>query len=110
MRWDHQARQSSENYQETFYTEMVKPISEGRRVAWDGFAVVPAGTAAIGHESHRVATSSTIRPRVRCGRARDLPDSALFTTVTTVRFPMRQTLLPRFSKKAPKGIPWTVLQ
>ncbi len=45
----------TENYQEVFYENMVKPILDGKKVPWDHFLpIVPGGHQPLpGHELHR---------------------------------------------------------
>ena len=99
-----------ENYQETFYTEMVKPISEGKKVAWDRFLpVVPAGTSRYRDMSHIASQLPVYHPSrcTACGACTaTCPDSALFTTVTDRPIPDEAKRYFKIFKKPPKGIPW----
>jgi pyruvate-ferredoxin/flavodoxin oxidoreductase len=99
-----------ENYQELFYEEMVKPISEGRRVPWDHFLpVVPAGTSTYRDMSHVGSQLPIYNPDkcTVCGNCTaGCPDSALFCTITDRPIPDEAQRYFKVLKKAPKGLPW----
>lgn len=99
-----------ENYQDLFYEEMVKPISEGRKVPWDHFLpVVPAGTSTYRDMSH-VGTQLPIYNADKCTSCgictASCPDSALFCTITDRPIPDEARRYFKVFKKAPKGLPW----
>ena len=99
-----------ENYQETFYQEMVQPISEGKKVPWDRFLpVVPAGTSRYRDMSH-VGTQLPIYNASKCLACglcvASCPDSALRTTITDRPISPEVTWYFKVFKKPPKGIPW----
>jgi len=95
-----------ENYQETFYNEMVKPISEGRKVPWDRFLpVVPAGTSKYRDMSYIGAQLPVYDPAkcTVCGAcAATCPDSALYCTVTDRPVPDGASATSRFSRSRPR--------
>lgn len=99
-----------ENYEEVFYEEMVKPISEGRKVPWDHFLpVVPAGTSKYRDMSH-VGTQLPVYNPSKCNSCglctATCPDSALYSTITDRPIPAEAERYFRIFKKVPKGIPW----
>jgi pyruvate-ferredoxin/flavodoxin oxidoreductase len=99
-----------DRYRDTFYHDMVKPISEGKKVPWDRFLpVVPAGTSKYRDMSH-VGTQLPIYDAskcVACGLCTaSCPDSALYSTITDQPIPLTATRYFKVFKKPPKGIPW----
>ncbi len=99
-----------ENYQEVFYEEMVKPISEGRKVPWDHFLpVVPKGTSKYRDMSHIGSQLPLWNPEkcTACGTCTaSCPDSALFCTITDRPIPDEARRYFKILKKPPKGLPW----
>jgi pyruvate-ferredoxin/flavodoxin oxidoreductase len=99
-----------ENYREVFYEEMVKPISEGRKVPWDRFLpLVPAATSRYRDMSHIGAQLPVYDASkcLACGLcAASCPDSALCSTVTPRPIPDEARRYFKIFKKPPKGIPW----
>lgn len=98
------------NYQEIFYLEMVNPILEGRKVAWDKFLpVVPAATTRYRDMSF-IGTQVPVWDASKCtacGTCTALcPDSALFCTVTERPIPPEFEKYFKIFKKPPKGVPW----
>ena len=99
-----------ENYDKKFFEEMVKPISEGRRVPWDHFLPeVPAGTSKYRDMSH-VGTQLPVYNASKCTACgvctASCPDSALFSTITDRPIPEGADRYFKIFKKPPKGIPW----
>ncbi len=99
-----------ENYEETFYKEMIKPISDGEKVPWDRFLpVVPAGTSKYRDMSH-IATQLPVYDASKCLSCglctSSCPDSALYTTITDQPIPEEGARYFKVWKKPPKGIPW----
>lgn len=99
-----------ENYQEIFYEQMVKPISEGRKVAWDHFLpIVPSGTSVYRDMSH-IGTQLPVYDASKCTACgtctASCPDSALFTTITDQEIPADAARYFKAFKKPPRGIPW----
>ena len=101
----------TENYQEVFYQDMIKPILDGKKVPWDHFLpIVPAGTSRYRDMSY-IATQLPVYDAskcVACGLcAASCPDSALISTVTDR--PVDGNGAARYFKQfksPPKGIPW----
>jgi pyruvate-ferredoxin/flavodoxin oxidoreductase len=98
------------NYQETFYNEMVRPISEGKKVPWDRFLpIVPAGTSKYRDMSY-IGTQLPVYDPAKCTVcgvcAASCPDSALYSTVTDRPIPEGGSRYFKVFKKPPKGIPW----
>ncbi len=99
-----------ENYEKVFYNQMVKPISEGKKVPWDQFLpIVPAGTSKYRDMSH-IATQLPVYDASRCTVcglcAISCPDAALYSTITGRPIPDGASRYFREMKKPPKGIPW----
>ncbi len=99
-----------ENYQEVFFEQMVKPISEGRKVPWDRFLpIVPSGTSVYRDMSH-VGTQLPLYDPSKCTACgtctASCPDSALFTTITDQEIPTDAAPYFKTFKKPPRGIPW----
>lgn len=99
-----------EDYQDTFYREMVKPVSEGRKVPWDRFLpVVPGGTSRYRDMSY-IGTQWPVFDAARCSGCglctATCPDSALHSTVTEHPIPEGAAKFFRVYKKVPKGVPW----
>jgi pyruvate-ferredoxin/flavodoxin oxidoreductase len=99
-----------ENYQETFYQEMVKPVLEGQKVPWDHFLpVVPPATSRFRDMSFIGSQMPVYDPLkcTACGTCTAVcPDSALFSTVTQRPIPPEAERYFKIFKRPPKGIPW----
>lgn len=99
----------TENYQEVFYENMVKPILDGKKVPWDHFLpIVPAGTSRYRDVSYIGAQLPVYDPAkcIACGIcAASCPDSALISTVTDRPVDDAARYFKKF-KNPPKGIPW----
>jgi pyruvate-ferredoxin/flavodoxin oxidoreductase len=101
----------TENYQEVFYQDMIKPILDGKKVPWDHFLpIVPAGTSRYRDMSY-IGTQLPVYDAskcIACGLCTaSCPDSALISTVTDR--PVDGDGAARYFKKfksPPKGIPW----
>jgi pyruvate-ferredoxin/flavodoxin oxidoreductase len=99
-----------DNYRETFFEEMVKPITEGRKVPWDRYLpVVPAATSRYRDMSH-VGTQLPVYDASKCLSCglctASCPDSALCSTITARPIPDEVKRYFKVFKKPPKGIPW----
>ncbi len=101
----------TENYQEVFYQDMIKPILDGKKVPWDHFLpIVPAGTSRFRNMSFIGSQLPVYDPAkcIACGLCTaSCPDSALISTVTDR--PVDGNGAARYFKKfkrPPKGIPW----
>ncbi len=101
----------TENYQEVFYQDMIKPILDGKKVPWDHFLpIVPAGTSRYRDMSFIGSQLPVYDPAkcIACGLCTaSCPDSALISTVTDR--PVDGDGAARYFKKfknPPKGIPW----
>ena len=101
----------TDNYQETFYQDMVKPILDGKKVPWDRFLpIVPAGTSRFRDMSFIGAQLPVYDAAkcIACGLCTaSCPDSALISTVTdrSVDGDGAARYFKKF-KTPPKGIPW----
>jgi len=99
----------TENYQEVFYEEMVKPILDGKKVPWDRFLpIVPAGTSRYRDMSFIGAQLPVYDAAkcIACGLCTaSCPDSALISTVTDRPVDEAARYFKKF-KSPPKGIPW----
>ena len=99
----------TENYQEVFYQDMVKPILDGKKVPWDHFLpIVPAGTSRYRDVSYIGAQLPVYDPAkcIACGICTaSCPDSALISTVTDRPVDEAARYFKKF-KNPPKGIPW----
>jgi pyruvate-ferredoxin/flavodoxin oxidoreductase len=99
----------TENYQEVFYQNMVKPILDGKKVPWDHFLpIVPAGTSRYRDVSYIGAMLPVYDPTkcIACGICTaSCPDSALISTVTDRPVDEAARYFKKF-KNPPKGIPW----
>jgi pyruvate-ferredoxin/flavodoxin oxidoreductase len=99
-----------DNFQETFYQEMVEPIMEGKKVAWDHFIpVVPSGTSQYKDVSFMGAQLPIwdAAKCIACGMcAVSCPDSAIHATITDKTVPKNAAAYFKVFKKPPKGIPW----
>ncbi len=97
-------------YEETFYKEMVKPVSAGKKVPWDRFLpVVPGGTSRYRDMSHIATQLPVYDPGkcIACGQCTaTCPDSALYCTITDRPIPPSGARYFKVFKKPPKGIPW----
>jgi pyruvate-ferredoxin/flavodoxin oxidoreductase len=98
------------DYQDVFYNEMVKPISEGKKVPWDHFLpVVPAGTSKYRDMSY-IGTQLPVYEASKCTACgvctASCPDSALYSTITDRPIPDSGLKYFKVFKKPPKGIPW----
>ncbi|MFP3868181.1 MAG: 2-oxoacid:acceptor oxidoreductase family protein [Desulfobacteraceae bacterium] len=99
-----------DDYQNTFYQEMVQPISEGKQVPWNRFLpVVPAATSRY-RDMGFVGTQLPVYDPskcIACGRCTaSCPDAALYSTVTSRPIPDEAQRYFKVFKKPPKGIPW----
>jgi len=99
-----------ENYQETFYREMVQPISEGKRISWDRFMpIVPAATTRYRDLSY-IGTQIPVWSAEKCTACglctASCPDSAVYATITDQPIPESAKRYFKNFKKPPKGIPW----
>lgn len=99
-----------DNYEELFYQQMVKPISEGKKVPWDRFLpLVPAGTSRYRDMSF-IATQLPVWEAAKCNACglctASCPDAALYTTLTERSLPEGAQRYFKTFKKPPKGIPW----
>jgi pyruvate-ferredoxin/flavodoxin oxidoreductase len=101
----------TENYQEVFFQDMIKPIQEGKKVPWDHFLpIVPAGTSRFRDMSFIGSQLPVYDPAkcIACGLCTaSCPDSALISTITDR--PVDGNGAARYFKKfkrPPKGIPW----
>ena len=99
----------TENYQEVFYQDMIKPILDGKKVPWDHFLpIVPAGTSRYRDVSYIGAQLPVYDPAkcIACGICTaSCPDSALISTVTDQPVDEATRYFKKF-KSPPKGIPW----
>ncbi|MBU4231220.1 MAG: 2-oxoacid:acceptor oxidoreductase family protein [Proteobacteria bacterium] len=99
----------TENYQEVFYQNMIKPILDGKKVPWDHFLpIVPAGTSRYRDVSYIGAQLPVYDAAkcIACGIcAASCPDSALISTVTDRPVDEAARYFKKF-KNPPKGIPW----
>src|SRR3989339_1714266 len=99
----------TENYQEVFYEDMIKPILDGKKVPWDRFLpIVPAGTSRYRDVSYIGAQLPVYDPAkcIACGICTaSCPDSALISTVTDRPVDDAARYFKKF-KNPPKGIPW----
>ncbi|MGB8992739.1 MAG: 2-oxoacid:acceptor oxidoreductase family protein [Desulfobaccales bacterium] len=99
----------TENYQEVFYQDMIKPILDGKKVPWDHFLpIVPAGTSRYRDMSFIGAQLPVYDPAkcIACGLCTaSCPDSALISTVTDRPVDEAARYFKKF-KTPPKGIPW----
>jgi pyruvate-ferredoxin/flavodoxin oxidoreductase len=99
----------TENYQEVFYENMVKPILDGKKVPWDHFLpIVPAGTSRYRDMSYIGAQLPVYDASkcIACGLCTaSCPDSALISTVTDRPVDDAARYFKKF-KSPPKGIPW----
>jgi pyruvate/2-oxoacid:ferredoxin oxidoreductase beta subunit/Pyruvate/2-oxoacid:ferredoxin oxidoreductase delta subunit len=99
-----------DDYKEHFYQEMVKPISEGKRVPWDRFLpIVPAATSQYRDLSF-IGTQTPVWHAEKCTACgmcvTQCPDSALYSTITDRPVPEAAKRYFKIYKKPPKGIPW----
>jgi len=99
-----------ENYQQHFHQEMVEPIMEGRKVAWDRFLpVVPTATSRYRDMSF-IGNQIPVwdaEKCIACGMCATLcPDSAVYSTITDKPIPQDATRYFKVFKTPPKGIPW----
>ena len=99
-----------ENYQESFYKDMVEPIMAGKKVSWDRFLpVVPAATTRFKDVSF-MGTQIPVWDAtqcIACGMCATLcPDSAVYATITDKAIPQDAARYFKVFKKPPKGIPW----
>jgi pyruvate-ferredoxin/flavodoxin oxidoreductase len=101
----------TENYQEVFYQDMIKPTLNGKKVPWDHFMpIVPAGTSRFRDMSFIGSQLPVYDPAkcIACGLCTaSCPDSALISTVTDR--PVDGNGEARYFKqfkRPPKGIPW----
>jgi pyruvate-ferredoxin/flavodoxin oxidoreductase len=99
----------TENYQDVFYEDMVKPILDGKKVPWDHFLpIVPAGTSRYRDMSYIGAQLPVYDASkcIACGLCTaSCPDSALISTVTDRPVDDATRYFKKF-KSPPKGIPW----
>ena len=99
----------TENYQEVFYQDMIKPILDGKKVPWDHFLpIVPAGTSRYRDMSFIGAQLPVYDASkcIACGLCTaSCPDSALISTVTNRPLDEAARYFKKF-KNPPKGIPW----
>ncbi|MGA9755584.1 MAG: 2-oxoacid:acceptor oxidoreductase family protein [Desulfobaccales bacterium] len=99
----------TENYQEVFYQDMIKPILDGKKVPWDHFLpIVPAGTSRYRDMSFIGAQLPVYDAAkcIACGVCTaSCPDSALISTVTDRPVDEAARYFKKF-KNPPKGIPW----
>ena len=99
----------TENYQEVFYQDMIKPILDGKKVPWDHFLpIVPAGTSRYRDVSYIGAQLPVYDAAkcIACGICTaSCPDSALISTVTDRPVDEAARYFKKF-KNPPKGIPW----
>ncbi|UCD32462.1 MAG: 2-oxoacid:acceptor oxidoreductase family protein, partial [Desulfobacterales bacterium] len=99
-----------EDYQKHFNQEMVEPIMEGRKVAWDKFLpAVPTATTRYRDMSY-IGTQIPVwdaKKCITCGMCATLcPDSAIYATITDRPIPQDAARYFKIFKKPPKGIPW----
>lgn len=99
-----------ERYEDHFYREMVKPITQGLKVPWDRFLpIVPAATSQYRDMSYigaQLPVYNASRCTV-CGLcAASCPDSALYSTITAQPIPDTHARYFKVLKKPPKGLPW----
>ncbi|MDR3568201.1 MAG: 2-oxoacid:acceptor oxidoreductase family protein [Syntrophobacteraceae bacterium] len=99
-----------DDYEGFFYQEMVKPISEGRRVPWDHFLpVVPGGTSKYRDMSY-IGGQLPVYDASKCTMCgtctASCPDSALYSTITDRPLPEGAARYFKSIKKAPGGLPW----
>jgi len=99
-----------DRYEQRFYDEMVKPVSDGVKVPWDRFLpIVPAGTSKYRDMSY-IGTQLPVYNASKCtacGLCTALcPDSALYSTVTERPLPEAARRYFKIFRKPPKGIPW----
>lgn len=99
-----------ENYQQHFHQEMVQPIMEGRKVAWDRFLpFVPTATSRYRDMSY-IGTQIPVwdaEKCIACGMCATLcPDSAVYSTITDNSIPKGAARYFKIFKAPPKGIPW----
>ncbi|MDY0040160.1 MAG: thiamine pyrophosphate-dependent enzyme, partial [Desulforhabdus sp.] len=100
----------TDHYEQRFYEEMVKPVSDGIKVPWDRFLpIVPAGTSKYRDMSY-IGTQLPVYNASKCtacGLCTALcPDSALFSTIVDRPLPEAARRYFKIFKKPPKGIPW----
>ena len=100
----------ADHYEEKFYSDMVKPISEGTKVPWDRFLpIVPAGTSKYRDMSY-IGTQLPVYDASKCTACgvctASCPDSALYSTITERPIPDDAKRYFKIFKKSPKGIPW----
>ena len=99
-----------DNYESFFYEEMVKPISDGKKVSWDRFLpVVPGGTSKYRDMSY-IGTHLPVYDASKCTMCgtctASCPDSALYSTITDRPIPEEAARYFKSLKKAPGGLPW----
>jgi pyruvate-ferredoxin/flavodoxin oxidoreductase len=99
-----------DNYKQYFYQEMVKPISEGKKIPWDRFLpIVPAATSQYRDLSY-IGTQLPIWHAEKCTACgmcvTQCPDSALYSTITDCTIPEAVKRYFKIYKKPPRGIPW----
>jgi len=99
-----------DHYEEKFYRDMVKPISDGIKVPWDQFLpIVPAGTSKYRDMSY-IGTQLPVYAASKCTACglctASCPDSALYSTITEHPIPDAAKRYFKIFKTPPKGIPW----
>lgn len=99
-----------DDYAETFYETMVKPVADGVKVPWDRFLpIVPAATSKYRDMSY-VGTQLPVYDAAKCTVCglctASCPDSALYSTITRRPVPEAAGRYFKVLKKPPKGIPW----
>jgi pyruvate/2-oxoacid:ferredoxin oxidoreductase beta subunit/Pyruvate/2-oxoacid:ferredoxin oxidoreductase gamma subunit/Pyruvate/2-oxoacid:ferredoxin oxidoreductase delta subunit len=99
-----------DDYESFFYQEMVKPVSEGRKVPWDHFLpVVPGGTSKYRDMSF-IGGQLPVYDASKCTMCgictATCPDSALYCTITDRPIPEDATRYFKSIKKAPGKLPW----
>ena len=99
-----------DDYEQTFYEEMVKPVADGVKVPWDRFLpIVPAATSKYRDMSY-IGTHLPVYDAARCTVCglctASCPDSALYSTITRRPIPEEAAGYFKVLKKPPKGIPW----
>jgi len=99
-----------ENYQEHFYNEMVKPISEGKRIPWDRFLPIPPAATTRYRDLSFIGTQIPVWNAEKCTAcgmcATQCPDSAIYSTITDQELPDAARAYFKSYKKPPRGIPW----
>jgi pyruvate-ferredoxin/flavodoxin oxidoreductase len=99
-----------DDYESFFYQEMVKPVSEGRKVPWDHFLpVVPGGTSKYRDMSF-IGGQLPVYDASKCTMCgictATCPDSALYCTITDRPIPEDAARYFKSIKKAPGKLPW----